>query len=167
MGWQKSCGHRKEGDTSVEENPNKGNKRFWSYMLEAGKNVLDSPSVCFVLILFPRHLLLGWTLAGCTSVACFMSPEWQVPGARCWGTCCFYSSLHFRSILSLVCSCKHDFRVLASLSLRHWQGTDVCMALKLCFLGFMYGINLVFSYPDPYWVGSLTAWHLEELIWRS
>lgn len=44
----------------------------------------------------------------------------------------------------LVCSCKHDFRVLAALSLRHGLGTDLHVPLKLHFLEFVYGINLVF-----------------------
>lgn len=101
--------------------------RFWSYRLEAEKMSWAVPLCLLCSDTFLRHLLLGSTLAGFTSVARSMPLEWQVPGARCWGTCCFYSSLHFRSILSFVCSCRHDLGVLASFSPRHWWGTGLHM----------------------------------------
>lgn len=143
MDWQKSCGYRKQGNSSVEENPTRA-LRLELRNVKSWKSVLGSPSLCLLCsytFSTGTYCLAGsWLFLQVWRALCPQSDRFLVEGvekpvastARCTlGPFCWWS-VHGNIALGFLL-----------FSLRHWWDTDLHVALKLHFPGFMYEINVV------------------------
>lgn len=143
MDWQKSCGCRKQGNSSVEGNPTKA-LRLELRNVKSWKSVLGSSFLCLLCsytFSTGTYCLAGsWLFLQVWRALCPQSDRFLVEGveepvastARCTlGPFCWWS---VRVNIAL------GFLLL---SLRHWWDTDLHVALDLRFPGFMYEINVV------------------------
>lgn len=165
MDWQKSCGCRKQGNSSVEGNPTRA-LRLELRNVKSWKSVLGSSFLCLLCsytFSTGTYCLAGsWLFLQVWRALCPQSDRFLVEGVE--EPVAFYSSLYFRTILLVVCTCKHCFRVPAFVPkalVRHWPSCSSGSSFSwVC----VWNKCSVSSNPDLYWTGSPTAWHLEELF---